>query len=93
MSAVAPQRRDRLVGDHAVHHPVPADVGEESALGKLLREGGLVLRSGRRGHEPVEAPLVARLVVADLAQGDIRARWRLYEQMAAMHYGNNDGIE
>jgi pyruvate-ferredoxin/flavodoxin oxidoreductase len=26
-----------------------------------------------------------------LAQQDVKSRWELYKQMAAMHYGNNDG--
>ena len=25
------------------------------------------------------------------AQQDVKSRWELYKQMAAMHYGNNDG--
>jgi pyruvate-ferredoxin/flavodoxin oxidoreductase len=25
------------------------------------------------------------------AQQDVKSRWQLYKQMAAMHYGNNDG--
>ncbi len=28
-----------------------------------------------------------------LAQQDVKSRWELYKQMAAMHYGNNDGNE
>ena len=27
------------------------------------------------------------------AQQDVKSRWELYKQMAAMHYGNNDGNE
>jgi hypothetical protein len=27
------------------------------------------------------------------AQKDAKSRWRLYQQMAAMHYGNNNGKE
>jgi hypothetical protein len=27
------------------------------------------------------------------AAHDVKSRWELYKQMAAMHYGNNDGNE
>ena len=27
------------------------------------------------------------------AQQDVKSRWELYKQMAAMHYGNNDSSE
>jgi pyruvate-ferredoxin/flavodoxin oxidoreductase len=27
------------------------------------------------------------------AQQDVKSRWELYKQMAAMHYGNNDSNE
>ena len=42
VGTVAPERRNRLVGNHAIDHAVLRDVGEEAALGEFSRERRLV---------------------------------------------------